>query len=92
MLFDQDRNYDGRGGGGDDDVPWSPERFTIGDRVRWTAKAVRCNVPTKSRRNLRGVVKAVSVGSGGVTFSVTVLWDTYKRPHRYAASFITKAN
>jgi len=81
----------GSGGSGDDDVPWSSEHFAIGDRVKWTPKAVRFGVPTKSRRDLRGVVRAVEIGTGGVTLSVTVLWDTYKRPHSYAASFITKA-
>ena len=89
MLLDQGNRDDG---GNDDDMPWSRESFAIGDRVKWTAKAIRRNVPTKSRRDLRGVVRKVDVGSSGLTFSVTVLWDTYKRPHRYAASFITKAN
>jgi hypothetical protein len=80
----------GGGGGSGDDVPWSHERFAIGDRVKWTPKAIRCNIPTKSRRELRGTVTAVEVGTSGATFTVAVLWDTYKRPHRYAASFITK--
>lgn len=79
------------GGGGEDDVPWSSERFVVGDRVKYTAKAIRRNIPTKSRRDICGMVTAVEVATpSSVTYTVTVLWDGYKRPHRYAASFITK--
>ena len=84
-------NADGHGGHGDDEEPWSRERFSRGDRVKYTAKAIRRNIPTKTRRGLHGIVTAVETGSHGLTFSVSVLWDGYKRPHRYAGSFITKA-
>lgn len=91
MMLDDEAGE--HSGGGDDDAPWSREAFAVGDRVRWTAKAIRCNIPTKTRRKLRGVVTSVEVGAGtSLTFTVGVLWDTYKRPHRYAASFVTKSD
>jgi len=89
MLDDDAGEFDG---GWDDDVPWSREKFTKGDRVRWTAKAIRCNIPTKTRRDIRGtVVKADAGERTSYTYTVTVLWDGYRRPHRYAATFITKS-
>lgn len=88
MLYDAPI---GGGGGSDDDLPWSNERFAVGDRVQFTAKAIRYNIPTKSRRDIRGRVTKAEVGSNGKTWAVHVLWDSYKRPHSYAASFITKS-
>lgn len=89
-MFDDAANE--HSGGGDDDVPWSRETFNVGDRVRWTEKAIRHNVPTKTRRDLRGVVTKVEVGDRTpYTYTVHVLWDGYKRPHSYAAAFITKS-
>lgn len=88
MLDDEAGDYSGC----DDDVPWSRESFETGDRVKWTAKAIRRNIPTKSRRNLRGRVTSVEVGDGtGLTFTVRVLWDGYKHPQSYAACFVTKS-
>ena len=89
MLDDEAGEFSG---GGDDEVPWSRETFEVGDRVKWTAKAIRRNIPTKSRRGLRGVVTKVDVGEGtGLTFTVHVLWDGYKHPQSYAACFVTKS-
>lgn len=89
MWFDQDT---GNGWGrGDDWQPWTWEHFNVGDRVTWTPKAIRSNVPTKSRREIKGRVTKAEVGSNGATWTVHVLWDGYKRPHDYAGCFITKA-
>ena len=73
-----------------DYLPWTAEQFKPGDRVTWTVKAIEHNIPTRSRRGLVGKVVKVITGESGATWSVSVLWDTYKRPHRYAGSFITK--
>ena len=71
-------------------LPWTSEKFKPGDRVTWTKKAIENNIPTRSRRTLEGEVVRADMGECGVTYSVHVLWDTYKHPHRYAGSFITK--
>lgn len=73
-----------------DDLPWTGEKFKPGDRVTWTEKAIRYSIPTRSRREIKGKVVKAETGVNGTTWSVTVLWDSYKRPHRYAGSFITK--
>lgn len=79
------------GDGPDDDVPWSREKFSPGDRVRWTAKAIRCRVPTKTRYGIRGTVVKAEIGERTpYTYTVYVLWDGYKRAHGYAACFVTK--
>lgn len=73
-----------------DDAPWTAEQFAPGDRVTWTEKAIRHNVPTKSRREIQGKVVKAKIGSNGLTWTVHVQWDGYKHPHSYAGSFITK--
>jgi hypothetical protein len=87
VLYDVPTNG---GGGSDDYQPWTWERFRPGDRVSWTAKAIRSNIPTKSRREIKGRVTKTDVGVNGATWTVHVLWDGYKRPHSYAGCFITK--
>jgi hypothetical protein len=89
VFYDVPRGGDG---GAPDWTPWTWEQFVPGDRVSWTAKAIRYNIPTKSRREIKGHVVKAEVGSNGATWTVRVLWDGYKRPHSYAGCFITKAN
>lgn len=68
---------------------WTYESIKKGDRVTWTKKAFALNIPTKNRRELNGTVVKTDAWDGA-TYTVTVLWDGYKRPHRYAGAFITK--
>ena len=81
-----------RGGGGwsEDDLPWTYENFEIGDRVTWSEKALRRNVPTHSRRGIKGYVTKLEVGKNGETYTIKVIWDGYKHPHKYAGCFIAK--
>lgn len=88
MWLDQDAR-DSRGSG-DDWQPWTWEHFNVGARVTWTSKAIRCNIPTRSRREIKGRVTKTEVWSNGATWTVHVLWDGYKHPHSYAGCFITK--
>lgn len=73
-----------------EDLPWTAEEFKPGDRVTWTEKAVRFGIAKGARMALTGKVIKARVGPNGATWSVTVLWGTYRRSHTYAGSFITK--